>query len=148
FLITTPQGHFIIDATWDTAVPQIRKNVEQLGFKIKDVKYVLNAHAHSDHVAGLAAMKEATGGKTPATSGDIPTIQDGGASDSKDGKPEWPPVHVDQALHDGDQLKLGGVTMVAHLTAGHTKGCTSWSTVAEENGKKYNVVFICSMRVI
>ena len=79
--------------------------------------------------------------------GDVPTIKDGGASDSADGKAQWPPARVDGILHDGEQLKLGGVTMVAHLTAGHTKGCTSWSTVAEENGKKYNVVFICSMRV-
>ena len=147
YLITTPQGHFIIDATWEGGVPEIRKSIERLGFKAKDVKYVLNAHAHSDHVAGLAALKELTGGKVLAMSGDVPTIQNGGASDSADGKPQWPPVHVDQALHDGEQLKLGGVTMVAHLTPGHTKGCTSWSTVAEENGKKYNVVFICSMRV-
>ena len=147
YLITTPQGHFLIDATWEGGVPEIRKSIEQLGFKVKDVKYLLNAHAHSDHVAGLSGMKELTGAKVLAMADDVPTIQDGGASDSKDGKPQWPPVRVDQALHDGEQLKLGGVTMVAHLTPGHTKGCTSWSMVADENGKKYNVVFICSMRV-
>ena len=147
YLITTPEGHFLIDATWEGGVPEIRKSIEQLGFKVRDVKYLLNAHAHSDHVAGLSGMKELTGAKVLAMAADVPTIKDGGASDSADGKPQWPPVRVDQALHDREQLTLGGVTMVAHLTPGHTKGCTSWSTVAEENGKKYNVVFICSMRV-
>src|SRR6266404_8809673 len=109
FLITTPQGHFLIDATWEGGVPEIRKSVEHLGFKIKDVKYVLNAHAHSDHVAGLAGMKEVTGGKVMVMAGDVPTIKDGGASDSADGKAQWPPARVDGTLHDGEQLKLGGV---------------------------------------
>lgn len=145
YLITMPQGNFLIDQTWETAVPEIRKSVEQLGFKIKDVKYLLNAHAHGDHVDGLAAMKELTGAKVLVMDGDVPAISNGGEPDSPGGK--WRPARVDQTLHDGDQIKLGGVTMVAHRTPGHTKGCTTWSTVAEENGRKYNVVFICSMRV-
>jgi metallo-beta-lactamase class B len=142
FLITTPEGHFLIDPTYETAVPQIAKNIEALGFKVRDVKYVLNAHAHSDHVDGLAAMKEATGGKVPVMDSDIPAIEAGG-----DGvRPaRWKPVKPDQVLRDGDKITLGGMTLVAHKTAGHTKGCTTWSTVIEDAGRKYNAVFICSM---
>jgi metallo-beta-lactamase class B len=145
YLITTPQGNFLIDQTWESSVPQIRKSIEQLGFKMKDIKYLLNAHAHSDHVDGLAAMKEITGGKVLVMDGDVDAIKNGGEPGSPAG--QFHPARIDQTLHDGDQVKLGSTTMVAHLTPGHTAGCTSWSTVAEENGKKYNVMFICSMGV-
>ena len=142
FLITTPAGHFLIDPTYETAVPQIHKNIEDLGFKIRDIKYVLNAHAHSDHVDGLAAMKEATGGKVPVMDADVPVIEAGG----ENARPaRWKGVKPDQILHDGDKITLGGVTMVAHKTAGHTKGCTTWTTTIEDGGRKYNAVFICSM---
>ncbi|HWP84155.1 MAG TPA: subclass B3 metallo-beta-lactamase [Terriglobia bacterium] len=142
FLITTPEGHFLIDAIYETAVPQIRKNIEDLGFNIRDVKYVLNAHAHSDHVDGLAAMKEATGGLVPVMDGDVPVIEAGGEA----ARPaRWKPVKPDRILHDGDTITLGGVTMTAHKTAGHTKGCTTWTTTIEDGGRKYNAVFICSM---
>ncbi len=147
YLITTPQGHILLDETYEEGVPYIRKSIEQLGFKVKDIKYLLNVHAHGDHVAGLAGMKELTGAKVLVMDGDAATIANGGKDESKDGQPQWRPVRIDQTIHDGEQVKLGGVTMVAHSTPGHTKGCTSWSTVAEDNGRNYNVVFICSMRV-
>ena len=147
YLITTPQGHIFIDPTYEGAVPLIRKSIEQLGFRPKDIKFVLNAHAHGDHVEGLAAFKELTGGKVLVMSGDAPAIADGGKSTSRNGQQQWRPVRVDKTLHDGDEVRLGGVTLVAHLTPGHTKGCTTWSTVAEENGRKYNVVFVCSVGV-
>lgn len=149
WLITTPQGHFLIDATIAKAPPEIKKNIEQLGFKTSDIKYILQSHAHSDHVAGIPEMKEfAPDAKIPVMEQDAAVLADGGRTDYRsNGRQLWTPVKADMILHDGDKLELGGVTMVAHLTAGHTKGCTTWTTVAEENGKKYNVVFNCSMRM-
>ena len=147
YLITTPQGHILLDPTFESALPQLRENIEQLGFHLGDIKILINAHAHLDHVEGLATMKELTGAKVLVMAEDADAIADGGKSapNNRDGSELWKPVRVDQILHDGEEVRFGGVTMVAHLTAGHTKGCTTWSTVVEENGRKYNVVFICSM---
>jgi metallo-beta-lactamase class B len=146
FLITTPQGNILLDPTYDGAVPYISKNIEQLGFKVKDTKIVIQAHAHTDHMEGLARFKELTGAKVLVMSGDVDVVADGGKSDFRsDGRQLWKPVKADQILQDGENVRLGGVTMVAHKTAGHTRGCTTWSTVVEENGQKYNVVFICSL---
>jgi len=146
YLITTPQGHFLIDPTIEPAVDDIRKNIEQLGFQLKDIKIILQSHAHGDHVGGLAEFKELTGAKVLVMAQDSEVLADGGLSDFRGGE-HWTPVRADKIIHDGEKVQLGGVTMVAHLTAGHTKGCTTWTTVAEENGKKYNVVFVCSVRM-
>jgi metallo-beta-lactamase class B len=169
YLVTTPQGHILIDATLAKAVPDVRKNIEDLGFKISDIKILLSTHAHADHVGGLAEFKELTGAKVmtmskdaeavaagredPATAEvammaeDSDTVASGDKENSRTGEPQWKPVRPDRILHDGDKVQLGGTTLVANLTAGHTRGCTSWSTVAEENGKKYNVVLVCSIRM-
>jgi metallo-beta-lactamase class B len=148
WLITTPQGNILLDPTFDGAVPYIAKNIEDLGFKVKDTKLIIQAHAHSDHIEGLARLKELTGAKVLVMSEDADVVADGGKTDFRsDGRELWKPVRPDQILHDGEKVQLGDVTMVAHKTAGHTKGCTTWSTVAEENGRKYNVLFICSMNL-
>ena len=148
WLITTPQGHFLLDPTIAEGPPEIRKNIEQLGFKVTDIKIILQSHAHSDHVAGVPAMKQMTGAKVVAMAEDVRILEDGGKSDYRgDGRQTFTPIHPDQVIHDGEKVQLGGVTMVAHLTPGHTPGCTTWSTVAEENGKKYNVLFNCSVRM-
>ena len=146
FLITTPQGNILLDPTIEAAAQDIRKNIETLGFKMKDIKIILQAHAHGDHVGGLAELKELTGAKVLVMQQDAEELADGGKSDFRGGE-HWKPVRADKTLHDGEKVTLGGVTMVAHLTAGHTRGCTTWSTVAEEDGKKYNVVFVCSVRM-
>jgi metallo-beta-lactamase class B len=147
YLITSPQGHILLDMTYESGVPFIRKNIESLGYNIKDIKLLINAHAHTDHVGGLAKFKELTGGKVLAMAEDVESISGGGRSDhrNKDGKEQWTPVKVDQVLKDGQTVSLGGNTLTAHLTPGHTKGCTTWTMVAEEGGKKYNVVFACSV---
>ncbi len=148
FLITTPEGHFLLDTMVEETVPNLSENIEQLGFQLEDIKIILQAHAHRDHVGGLAKMKELTGAEVLVMAEDADVLADGGKSDFRgDGSVIWEPVRADRTLHDGEEVQLGGVTMVAHLTAGHSKGCTAWSTVAEENGREYNVVFVCSNRV-
>lgn len=140
YLITSPKGHFLIDAG---PADQVKKSIEELGFKVSDIKYILEEHAHNDHVVGLADMKRMTGAKVLAMPGDIPPLEDGGVHENflpaMEG-PVQPPVKVDAPLHDGQKLELGGTEVIAHLTAGHTPGCTTFSTEQEENGKKYNVV--------
>jgi metallo-beta-lactamase class B len=138
FLVTTPQGHVLIDSTYERNVPTIEKSVAQLGFKFSEVKILLGNHAHGDHQEGDALVKEMTGAQVMAMAEDVPALQA-----MKPGGKEHP---IDRILHDGDQVTLGGVTLVAHLTPGHTRGCTTWTTTAEEGGKTYNVMIGCSLR--
>ena len=149
YLITTPEGHFLLDQGFESTAPYIANSIEQLGFHVKDIKYLIQAHAHVDHIDGLAAFKRLTGAKVLVMAQDAQVLADGGKSDfHNDGSLIWEPVKADQILHDGDRIPFGGMTMVAHLTPGHTKGCTTWSTSVEEDGRRYNVVFVCGMRVI
>lgn len=140
YLITSPKGDFLIDVT---IAEETRKSIEELGFKVSDIKYLLEAHNHNDHVLGLADMKKMTGAKVLAMPGDIPALEEGGTRENFLPDlvgPIYPPVKVDGELHDGQKLELGGTTLVAHLMPGHTPGCTTWTTDQEENGKKYTVV--------
>jgi metallo-beta-lactamase class B len=138
FLVVTPQGHVLIDSNYERNVPTIEKSVAQLGFKFSDVKILLGNHAHGDHQEGDALVKEMTGAQAMAMAEDVPALQA-----MKPGGKEHP---IDRILHDGDQVTLGGMTLVAHLTPGHTRGCTTWTTTAEEGGRTYNVMFGCSLR--
>lgn len=127
FLITTPEGHILINPSFDESVPLIEKSVEKLGFHFKDVKIILISHAHDDHCAGSALMKKLTGAKLMVMDADVEEMQDGGASDFQYKEMKWTPVKVDRVLHDGDEVKLGAAELTAHKTAGHTKGCTTWT---------------------
>ena len=138
FLIVTPQGNILIDSTYERNVPTIEKSVTDLGFKFSDIKILLGNHAHGDHQEGDALVKQMTGAQVMAMAEDVPALQA-----MKPGGKEHP---IDKVLHDGDTVTLGGTTLVAHLTAGHTRGCTTWTTTAQEGGKTYNVVFGCSLR--
>lgn len=138
FLIVTPQGNILIDSTYEQNVPTIAKSVSDLGFKFSDVKILLGNHAHGDHQEGDAAVKQATGAQVMAMAEDVPALQA-----LKPGGKEHP---IDKVLHDGDSVSLGGTTLVAHLTPGHTRGCTTWTTTAQEAGKTYNVMIGCSLR--
>src|SRR5215831_11761838 len=138
FLIVTPQGYVLIDSTYERNVPTIEKSVAQLGFKFSDVKILLGNHAHGDHQEGDALVKQMTGAQVMAMAEDVPALQA-----MKPGGKEHP---IDKVLHDGDAVELGGTTLVAHLTPGHTRGCTTWTTTAEEGGKTYNVMLGCSLR--
>ena len=138
FLIVTPRGNILIDSTYERNVPTIRKSVEQLGFKFSDIKILLGSHAHGDHQEGDAMVKQLTGARVIAMAEDVPALQA-----MKPGGKTHP---IDQTLHDGDKVELGGTTLVARLTPGHTRGCTTWTMKAQEGGKDYNVVISCSLR--
>jgi metallo-beta-lactamase class B len=113
------------------------------------VKYLLNSHAHFDHAGGLAALKRASHAQLIASAGDAATLNSGHQLSYGPGQDDthFPAVAVDRVVGDGDTVSLGGVTLTAHLTQGHTKGCTSWSTTATSAGKTYQVVFACSLTV-
>jgi metallo-beta-lactamase class B len=146
FLITTSQGHILLDSGLPETVPQIKENVARLGFKLTDIKILLNSHAHYDHAGGLAELKELTGAKLMATEADAELLARGGKDDFQWGdRFAYKPVKVDRALRDGDQVKLGEVTLTARLTPGHTKGSTTWTMKVNDSGKQYDVVFASSV---
>lgn len=147
YLITTPEGHILINSGFDATVPLIQRSVESLGFRIKDVKILLASHAHSDHVAGHARMKERTGAKVFVMRGDEGVIATGGEGQYLYTGNRWRPCKVDRVLEDGDEVTLGGVTLVAHRTPGHTRGCTTWTWTVDDGGKALDVVVIGSPNV-
>jgi CubicO group peptidase (beta-lactamase class C family)/glyoxylase-like metal-dependent hydrolase (beta-lactamase superfamily II) len=147
YLITTPEGHILINSGFDRTVPLIQRSVESLGFKITDVKILLASHAHSDHVAGLARLKDLTGAKVYIMRGDDQVIAAGGKGQYMYTTDRWEPCKVDRVLKDGNEVKLGGVTLIARLTPGHTRGCTTWTWMVEDGGKKHDVVVIGSPNV-
>src|SRR5437870_10648602 len=140
YLITTPQGHIMIDTGTREMHSVIRANLDKLGFKLQDIKILLSGHAHFDHVQGHAAMKKATGAKVMAIREDAAALA-AGTDQSPLGDEGWEPVKVDRILKDGDTVKLGGTTLRAVWTPGHTPGCTTWTTRVEEKGKPYSIVF-------
>jgi CubicO group peptidase (beta-lactamase class C family)/glyoxylase-like metal-dependent hydrolase (beta-lactamase superfamily II) len=147
YLITTREGHVLINSGFERTVPLIQKSVESLGFKMTDVKILLASHAHSDHVAGLALLQKITGAKVYIMHGDDQVVASGGKGQYLYTKSRWDPCKVDRVLEDRDEVKLGGVTLVARLTPGHTRGCTTWTWRIEDGGKKYDVVVIGSPNV-
>ena len=148
FLIATPAGDIVINSGFEETVPVIRAGIEKLGFHVKDVKILLASHAHNDHVEGMAALKTLTGAKVMIMDGDAGVISTGGKGDFRwEGIASWTPCKVDRVLHDGDTVSLGGVTLTAHLTPGHTKGNTTWTLPVEDGGKKYDVVIVGSTSI-
>ncbi len=150
YLVTTPQGHILINAGLEGSVPLIRASVERLGFKFSDIRILLISHAHWDHDGGSAAIKRLTGATYMVMDADVPVVESGGKTDFQYGNQPaslYPATKVDRVLHDGDEVKLGGATLVAHLTPGHTKGCTTWTMKVDEAGKIYDVVIIGSPNV-
>ncbi len=146
YLITTPAGHILLDTGLEESPAIVRANIATLGFKLHDIKIILSGHAHYDHVGGHAEMKEATGAQVYASVGDAAILESGGTKTFHPLKP-FKPVKVDHVIKDGGTVRLGGVTLTAHLTPGHTEGNTTWTTVTEEKGKNYDVVFVGSMSI-
>jgi metallo-beta-lactamase class B len=150
YLIATPQGNILINSNLEKSVPMIRESVEKLGFKFSDTKILLISHAHWDHCAGSAAVKELTGAKYMVMDADVPEIQAGGKGNFQYGDSptsRYQPTKVDRILHDGDEVRLGDTVLVAHLTPGHTKGTTTWTMKVVDAGKTYNVVIVGSPNV-
>jgi metallo-beta-lactamase class B len=152
YLITTPSGHILINSSLEASMPLIQASVEKLGFKFSDIKILLISHAHWDHCAGSAKVKQLTGAKYMVMDADTPVVESGGKKDFQYGDtPEnlYPATKVDRVLHDDDEVKLGGVVLVAHKTPGHTKGCTTWTMKAHDgtDGKAYDVVIVGSPNV-
>lgn len=150
YLIATPKGHILINSDLEANVPLLQASVSKLGFEFTDVKVLLISHAHWDHDAGSAAVKRLTGARYMVMEGDAPVVESGGKTDFQyNSKPEWlyPPTEVDRVLHDGDEVVLGGTTLVAHLTPGHTRGCTTWTMKVSEGGKMVDVVIVGSPNV-
>jgi metallo-beta-lactamase class B len=139
FLVVTPEGNILINSTYERTVPVVQKSVQDLGFLFGDTKILLGSHAHADHMEGDALVKELTGAQVMAMAEDVPALQRM--------TPGNRPHPIDKVLHDGDEVTLGGSTLVAHLTPGHTRGCTTWTMKVQDGGKTYNVVIIGSMGV-
>lgn len=139
YLVSTPAGLILINSDYEATVPAIKAEVEKLGFKFSDIKILLGSHAHGDHMEGDAMVKELSGAQVVAMAEDVPALRA-----IKPGGKEHP---IDRIIHDGDTVTLGGTTLTAHLTPGHTKGCTTWTLKAEEGGKTYDVVIIGSAGV-
>lgn len=149
YLITTPEGHFLLDGGFVETAPQIERNITELGFKLTDVKFLLNSHAHYDHAGGLAELKKATEAKFLASEGDVPLLRVGGHGDFRFGDTlTFPPIKPDQIVHAGESIQLDNQIMIAHLTPGHTKGCTTWTTKIRDGNKVYDVVFVGSQSAL
>lgn len=149
YLVTTSEGHFLLDGGFVETAPLIQRNIEQLGFKLSDVKILLASHAHYDHASGLAELKKATGAKFFASEGDAELFRQGGHGDFRFGdRLAFPPIVPDQVIRDREALQLGDQTMIAHLTPGHTKGNTTWSTRIRDGDKTYDVVFVGSQSAL
>jgi metallo-beta-lactamase class B len=147
YLIATPEGHILINSGFEETVPLIRRSVETLGFRMGDIKVLLASHAHSDHVAGHASARELTGAKVYVMRGDDAVIASGGEGQYLYTRSRWKPCPVDRVLEDGDEVRLGGETLVARRTPGHTRGCTTWTWRVADGGKTYDVVVIGSPNV-
>jgi metallo-beta-lactamase class B len=150
YLVTTPQGNILINAGLDESVPMIQQSVEKLGFRFSDIKILLISHAHFDHDAGGARIKKLTGAKYMVMDSDVPVVESGGGTDFAYAHTPgmlYPAAKVDRVLHDGDTVTLGDTVLTAHLTPGHTKGCTTWTMKAKEGGKSYDVVIVGSPNV-
>jgi len=139
YLINTPQGNILINSDFKEDVPLIHKSIEQLGFKYADTKILLISHAHADHDEGVGLIKQETGAKL--------MVMDADVSAEESTAPGRPGAHVDRVLHDGDTVELGGASLTAHLTPGHTKGCTTWTMQVREGGRMLNAVIIGSPNV-
>ena len=139
FLITTPEGHILINTDFERTIPLIDRSITALGFDLEDVKTILGSHAHGDHQQADVFLRGLIGAQIMILEEDVPgwrrMMRDGGD------------IHIDRVLHDGEKVTLGGTTLVAHRTPGHTRGCTSWGIELEENGETYDALIVCSFGV-
>jgi metallo-beta-lactamase class B len=146
YLVTDGAGHVLIDGGMEESAPQIVANIRRLGFRIEDVRYLLINHAHWDHAGGLAELKRLTNASLVASAADSADL-DRGANADRDDLAGFAPVSVDRHIEDGDRLRIGAIELVAHLTPGHTRGCTTWTMRTTEGERRFDVMFACSLTV-
>lgn len=142
YLIVTAEGNLLINSNLEASVPQIRKSIEQLGFRFTDIRILLISHAHFDHDSGAAEIKRETGARYMVMDGDVAVVESGGAKDFQYPESRYPATKVDRVLHDGDEVRLGGSVLVAHKTPGHTRGCTTWTLRVADQGRLLDVVIV------
>ncbi len=150
YLLVSDAGHVLVDATYERLVPNIIQNIKKLGFNPRDIQVIVSNHAHPDHVEGLAEMREYTGATTVASALDAEVIESGGKLDFRvrQGDPwPWRPATIDRIIEDGEVIEVGDISLTAHITAGHTRGCTTWTTTAKEAGRQLDVVVMCAIRI-
>ena len=146
FLIRTSEGLILMDSTSTEQSPWVKDNIEKLGFHLRDIKYILNSHIHEEHMGGIPMFRELTGAKVVLSKAAADETAVGGRTDFReDGSEQYKPFRADQIIEDKGKLTLGDVTLTAHLTPGHARGCTTWAMPVEEDGKRYNAVFFCGM---
>jgi len=143
FLFATPEGHILLDGGFAETAPLVAESVERLGYRLADVKLLINSHAHLDHAGGLAELKRLSGATLLASTGDAPLLVAGGEEGWR-----FPAVKPDRLLRDGDTAELGGTVLTARVTAGHTPGCTTWTTRVRDGDRDYDVVFVCSVNAL
>lgn len=139
FLITTPEGHILINSDFERTIPLIEQSMKDLGFDVADIEIILGSHAHGDHQAADVFLRERTGAQIMIMEEDVAGWQRMNRGNGN--------IPIDRILHDGDEVTLGGTTLVAHRTPGHTRGCTSWSIELEEDGETYDGLIVCSFGV-
>jgi metallo-beta-lactamase class B len=145
-LIATPQGHILLDGGFPESAPLIAAAIAKLGFRIEDVKVLLSSHAHADHAGGLAELKRLSGARLYAGAADVPLLAVGGKGDFRWGDSLlFPPVVADVAVDDGATVELGGMTLVAHHTPGHTRGNLTWTLRVQDGGRMLDIVIAGSM---
>jgi metallo-beta-lactamase class B len=145
YLITSPQGHILVDAVMPEATSQIKASIEKLGFKIADIKFILNTHAHIDHTGGLAELKQASGAQMIGGEADKPLLEGGYYPGAREVKElDFRPVKVDRTVREGDTVTLGNVTLTARETPGHSPGCTSWAFNVKDGDATRSVLIFCS----
>jgi metallo-beta-lactamase class B len=142
YLIVTPEGDILINSNLEVSVPQIRHNIEQLGYRFTDIRILLISHAHRDHDSGSAEVKRQTGAQYMVMDGDVSVVESGGKTDFHYPENRYPAAKVDRVLRDGDEVRLGGSVLVAHKTPGHTRGCTTWTLRVADHGRLFNVVIV------
>jgi metallo-beta-lactamase class B len=144
YLVTTPEGHILINSGFAETLPLIRESLHKLGFRLEDVKVLLACHAHLDHVGGHAAIRRLTGAKIVMSRQDAEVLARGGRGDflpTRDDVVDYPPARADRIVEDGQTVELGGLVLTAHLTPGHTRGCTTWTMTVDDAGTRRDVVF-------
>ncbi|MEW5929199.1 MAG: subclass B3 metallo-beta-lactamase [Gemmatimonadota bacterium] len=157
FLVTGPQGHVLLDGGYPGTAPMIMASIAELGFDIRDVKVLINSEPHPDHAGGLAALQWASGAELWASEASAGVLASGGDDPDmilplrgliRTGLLGYPPPRVDHRFRDGDTVRVGPLALAAHVTAGHTRGCTSWSFPVREEDRVLNVVSACSLLVL